>query len=141
MIGGSRDTFISTRNHFTCIQNSRLGLLEWKRNVLGNVQDKIESKQATLHCLNQGTITNVSKEQAFTLIKEIDKLRETNDVYWRQRSRVEWRVKEDRNTSYFHALSSQRGEMSLIMTLQDENGTMVTNAYDIRVPPRKPYST
>ncbi|GAA0138787.1 hypothetical protein LIER_00467 [Lithospermum erythrorhizon] len=108
------------------------GLLEWKRDVMGNVQHKIESKQATLDSLNQRTITNVSKEQALTLAKEIDKLCEANDVYWRQRSRVEWRVKGDRNTSYFHALSSQRGKMTLITALQDENGTMVTNAYDIQ---------
>ncbi|GAA0148727.1 hypothetical protein LIER_08090 [Lithospermum erythrorhizon] len=61
--------------------NSRLGLLEWKRDVLGNVQHKIESKQAPQDSLNQGTITNVSKEQALTLAKEIDKLHEANDVY------------------------------------------------------------
>ncbi|GAA0150559.1 hypothetical protein LIER_09479 [Lithospermum erythrorhizon] len=41
------------RNLFMRIQNSRLGLLQWKREVLGNVQNKIESKQTSLDKLNQ----------------------------------------------------------------------------------------
>ncbi|GAA0174163.1 hypothetical protein LIER_27608 [Lithospermum erythrorhizon] len=77
-----------------------LGLLNWKRDALGNVQQKIDSKQATLDTLNQGTITNVSKVEAISLINEIDKLRAGNDEYWRQRCRVEWHVKGDRNTAY-----------------------------------------
>ncbi|GAA0179797.1 hypothetical protein LIER_42226 [Lithospermum erythrorhizon] len=109
------------RNLFCCIQNSRLGLLKWKRDTLENVQQKIDLKQAALHRLNQGTITNVSKVEAISLSKEIDKLRAANDEYWRQRSRVEWHVKGDRNTAYFHAL------MSVITLLQDEYGTPYTN--------------
>ncbi|GAA0185660.1 hypothetical protein LIER_32948 [Lithospermum erythrorhizon] len=59
------------RNLFGCIQNSRLGLLKWKRDVLGNVQQKIDLKQAALDRLNQGTITNVSKVEAISLSKKL----------------------------------------------------------------------
>ncbi|GAA0186339.1 hypothetical protein LIER_33627 [Lithospermum erythrorhizon] len=118
-------------NLFCCIQNSRLGLLKWKRDALGNVQQKIDLEQATLDRLNQGTITNVSKVEAISLSKEIDKLRAANDEYWRQRSRVEWRVKRDRNTAYFHTLSVQKGRMSSITLLQDEYGTSYTNSEEI----------
>ncbi|GAA0156675.1 hypothetical protein LIER_38319 [Lithospermum erythrorhizon] len=69
------------RNLFMCIQNSRLGLLQWKREVLGHVQNKIKSKQASLDKPSQGTITNNSKGQTLQLIKEIDKLREAHDAY------------------------------------------------------------
>ncbi|GAA0141803.1 hypothetical protein LIER_02859 [Lithospermum erythrorhizon] len=54
-----------------------------------------------------------------------------NDEYWRQRSRVEWHVKADRNTAYFHALSVQKGRMSVITFLQDEYGTPYTNTEEI----------
>ncbi|GAA0166401.1 hypothetical protein LIER_21558 [Lithospermum erythrorhizon] len=114
------------RNLFMCIQNSRLGLLQWKREVLENVQNIIEAKQASLDTLNQGVITNNSKVQALSLIKEIDKLREANDVYWRQRSRVEWHIKGDRNTAYFHALSSQKGQTRILAL--DDLGTKKLHA-------------
>ncbi|GAA0149454.1 hypothetical protein LIER_08618 [Lithospermum erythrorhizon] len=117
------------RNQFGCIQNSGLGLLKWKHDALGNVQHKIDLKQSALDRLNQGTITNASKIEAISLSKEIDKLREANDEYWRQQSRVEWRVKGDRNTTYFHALSAQRGKMSTITLLQDAHGSL--NLYNL----------
>ncbi|GAA0164710.1 hypothetical protein LIER_39843 [Lithospermum erythrorhizon] len=113
------------RNLFGCIQNSRLGLLKWTR------EQKIDLKQVALDRLKQGTITNVSKVEAISLSKEIDKLRAANDEYWTQRSRVEWRAKGDRNTAYFHALSVQKGRMSSTTLLQDEYGTSYTNSEEI----------
>ncbi|GAA0143565.1 hypothetical protein LIER_04221 [Lithospermum erythrorhizon] len=43
---------------------SRLGLLDWKRRNLGNVQLSIQSKQAEPDVLQQGFITVTSKGQA-----------------------------------------------------------------------------
>ncbi|GAA0158624.1 hypothetical protein LIER_15596 [Lithospermum erythrorhizon] len=93
MLGTNKGGRIRGSKFFVSIQNSRLGLMKWKRDVLGNVQNYITKKQATLDGLNYLIITNKTKSQAITLIKEIDKLRETNDHYWRQRSRVKWRAK------------------------------------------------
>ncbi|GAA0183199.1 hypothetical protein LIER_30659 [Lithospermum erythrorhizon] len=59
---------------FHRIKQSRLGLLDWKRTKLRNVQ---------------GAITNDSKRESVILAKEIDRLRETNYIYWQQRSRIE----------------------------------------------------
>ncbi|GAA0148322.1 hypothetical protein LIER_36697 [Lithospermum erythrorhizon] len=112
--------------------NSRLGLLNWKHVALGNVRRSIESKHSSLDSLNQGLITNGSKVLALSLGKEIDKLRGTNDIYWRQHARLEWRVKGDRNTTYFHALSSHKGTLNLISTLQDDNGMRITDPHDIQ---------
>ncbi|GAA0162797.1 hypothetical protein LIER_18814 [Lithospermum erythrorhizon] len=75
--------------------------------------------------LNQGTITVQSKRKTIGLAKDIDPLREANDTYWRQRSRVEWQVKGDRNTSFFHVISAQRGRANLITALQKEDGEWV----------------
>ncbi|GAA0181821.1 hypothetical protein LIER_30289 [Lithospermum erythrorhizon] len=59
---------------FHGIKQSRLGLLDWKRTKLRNVQ---------------GVITNDSKRESVILAKEIDRLREPNDIYWQQWSRIE----------------------------------------------------
>ncbi|GAA0186798.1 hypothetical protein LIER_34086 [Lithospermum erythrorhizon] len=91
------------------IRNSRLGLLEWKRTTLGHVQNTIQDKQDQLDALQQGIVANASKGQACILAKDIDRLREADDIYWCQRSRALWRVKRDRNTPSFHALSAHGG--------------------------------
>ncbi|GAA0186484.1 hypothetical protein LIER_33772 [Lithospermum erythrorhizon] len=61
------------------------------------------------------------------LLRILQRLRETNDIYWHQRSRLEWRVKGDRNTGYFHAVAVQRHRANFITALQDENGALQTN--------------
>ncbi|GAA0185998.1 hypothetical protein LIER_33286 [Lithospermum erythrorhizon] len=96
---------------------SRRRLLDWKSRKLGHVQLSIQSKKAELDALQQGVITVTLKGQATVLAKHIDKLREADDIYWCQRSKVFWRVKGDRNTAYFHASSAQRGKSNLITAL------------------------
>ncbi|GAA0157923.1 hypothetical protein LIER_15078 [Lithospermum erythrorhizon] len=106
------------------IWNTRLGLLKWKREKLGHVQNTIKAKQALLDSLQQGTITLSSKHQACVLAKDIDRLREVDEVYWCQRSRALWRVKGDRNTAYFHVLSVDRGKINQITAIEDDHGVL-----------------
>ncbi|GAA0177583.1 hypothetical protein LIER_42144 [Lithospermum erythrorhizon] len=120
-----RFCFEERQQVFSAIQNCRLGFLNWKRNVLGDVQVRIDNKQVELDMLNQGTITDQSKRKTIGLAKDIDRSREANDTYWRQRSRVEWQVKGDMNTSFFHDISAQRGKANLITALQKEDGEWV----------------
>ncbi|GAA0158168.1 hypothetical protein LIER_15264 [Lithospermum erythrorhizon] len=58
---------------------------------------------------------------------EIDRLRETNEVYWQQRAKVEWRVKGDRNTGFFHAVTIQRNKSNIITAFRDERSVLQTS--------------
>ncbi|GAA0160909.1 hypothetical protein LIER_17351 [Lithospermum erythrorhizon] len=62
------------------IRSGRLSLLNWKRHILGHVQNSINSKQQQLDSLQQGVITTASKVEAIKLAKNIDKLREVDDM-------------------------------------------------------------
>ncbi|GAA0165800.1 hypothetical protein LIER_21111 [Lithospermum erythrorhizon] len=104
---------------FRSIRDCRLELLKWKRESLGKVHSSIQEKQDELDVLNQGSISMASKGRATVLAQEIDKLREADEFYWCQRSRAIWRVKGDRNTAFFHAISAERGKTNLISVLQD----------------------
>ncbi|GAA0138881.1 hypothetical protein LIER_00539 [Lithospermum erythrorhizon] len=60
---------------------------------------------------------------AKVIAKDIDKLREADEIYWNQQlSRLTWRVKGDRNTGFFHAVSAEKGKFNLITALQDHLG-------------------
>ncbi|GAA0156429.1 hypothetical protein LIER_13932 [Lithospermum erythrorhizon] len=66
--------------------------------------------------------TKLWNRDATVLARDIDKIRAVDDISWCQRSKVILRVKGDRNTAYFHAVSAQRSKINLITTLQDEEG-------------------
>lgn len=46
---------------------------------------------------------------------------------WQQRSRVQWLQSGDKNTKFFHGVSTQRKRRNFIKGLQDENGTWQDN--------------
>ncbi|GAA0175094.1 hypothetical protein LIER_41843 [Lithospermum erythrorhizon] len=94
---------------------------------LGHVQNSIKIKQGLLNSLQQGPITLSSKNHVCILAKEIDRLREGDDIYWCQRSRALWRVKGDQNTAYFHALSADRGQTNQITSIEDDQGVIQTD--------------
>ncbi|GAA0138878.1 hypothetical protein LIER_00536 [Lithospermum erythrorhizon] len=108
---------------FDGIRNSILELLKWKRDTLGMVHTSMKEKQDQLDVLQEGYINLALKEMAKVIAKDIDKLREADEIYWSQQlSRLTWRVKGDRNTGFFHDVSAKKGKFNLITALQDHLG-------------------
>ncbi|GAA0184695.1 hypothetical protein LIER_31983 [Lithospermum erythrorhizon] len=70
------------RQVFESVKQCCLGLLDWKRVVLAHFHKNLKDKQRRLKILQQGTITNGSKKKSVIIAKEIDRLREVNDVYF-----------------------------------------------------------
>ena len=54
--------------------------------------------------------------------KEINELLDGEEVWWQQRSRVQWLGEGDRNTKYFHNHASERRRKNTISGLWNENG-------------------
>ncbi|GAA0147414.1 hypothetical protein LIER_36513 [Lithospermum erythrorhizon] len=71
------------------------------------IGDFNEEKQVELDVLQRGVITEQSKVLPIGLTKELDKIQETNDLFWRQRAKVEWRVKGDLSIRTIHGLALQ----------------------------------
>ncbi|GAA0156990.1 hypothetical protein LIER_14350 [Lithospermum erythrorhizon] len=95
-------------------------IISWK--IKQEELDVIQQGVIELDVIQQGVITTTSKVNVILLAKDIDKLREADDMYWCQRSRAFSRVKGDRKTTYFQALAAQRGKSNLITALQDSDG-------------------
>jgi hypothetical protein len=59
--------------------------------------------------------------------RELDRLLKQEEIYWRQRSRINWIKEGDRNTRFFHQKATWRTKKNKITRLQREDGTMTDN--------------
>lgn len=54
--------------------------------------------------------------------KELEKLRQREELYWHQRSQVAWLKSGDRNTSFFHSKATNRRRKNRIDKIKDDRG-------------------
>lgn len=64
------------------------------------------------------------------LMQEYSKAEEDLQEYWKQRSRVQWQV-QDRNTTYFHVIATQRKRRNMITQIIAENGEVLNEDREI----------
>jgi hypothetical protein len=61
----------------------------------------------------------------YSLEDQLTRLFELEEEYWRQRGRVDWTLRGDANTAYFHAIANGRRRKCLITSLNTDGGTIV----------------
>uniref|UniRef100_A0A803NJ60 Reverse transcriptase domain-containing protein n=1 Tax=Cannabis sativa TaxID=3483 RepID=A0A803NJ60_CANSA len=61
----------------------------------------------------------------------LDELLEQEEMYWQQRSRIDWMQLGDRNTKYFHSKASARRSNNKITSLKTEDGSTFTSKADM----------
>lgn len=70
--------------------------------------------------------------QINSLSVQIDRLREQEETFWQQRSRIKWLQAGDANMSFFHQSTLQRKRQNRIMKIKIDNGQWVDNPKLIR---------
>jgi len=68
----------------------------------------------------------------FELRKRMQRLLSQDDAYWRQRAKTHWYKDGDRNTQKFHASATTRKKVNRILSLDDDNGSKITNEQGLR---------
>ena len=53
---------------------------------------------------------------------KLEKLYSAEELFWRQRSRIQWLHSGDRNTAYFHAATRARRAINNVSVIEDEQG-------------------
>ena len=66
------------------------------------------------------------------IMERINEVLFQEEIWIKQRSRVNWLRSGDRNTAYFHACASQRKRMNSISSLQREDGTWCDDAEEVK---------
>lgn len=56
--------------------------------------------------------------------KELATAYNDEETYWKQKSRNQWMLEGDRNTSFFHARTKTRFSKNRIMSIKDEHGSV-----------------
>jgi hypothetical protein len=93
--------------------------------VLKKPQNRIKSVKRELEELTRSDITDVNIAREKELAKEIEKLLEQEELFWAQRSRVNWLQFGDKNTNFFHNFASSRRQRKKIKNLKNANGDIL----------------
>lgn len=98
-------------------------LQDWSKKTVGSVNGKIERLRKDLRQVSKKNDLRSQKRKK-EIEKELDGLLEKEEIYWKQRSRIEWLKESDRNTKFFHRKSTWRKKKNNIQRLKKEDGSV-----------------
>jgi len=75
-----------------------------------------------LDFLNEAEPTEATKAEYLELSKKMDELLQKQEIFWAQRSRINWLKHGDKNTKFFHAKATQRRNKNHIRVIQNADG-------------------
>lgn len=99
----------------------KLRFIKWRKQLNGNARNQIEIIQKEMETIQQQGGTR-SWEVWKQLKAQLDEAYKSEEVFWSRKSRVNWLKEGDRNTKYFHAVTTERRKRNRIHSLQTEGG-------------------
>ena len=97
-------------------------LQKWNLMEFGNVNKMLKEKKEKLQQLELWDSLHGKAKEIKRVRKEINEIQAREEMMWNQRSKNLWLKWGDRNTKFFHAITSQRWRKNWIVGLQDLNG-------------------
>ena len=92
-------------------------LSKWGLSAFVQISRKIKEMQDSLSVLTKEDTTGQNGAEINRIRKEINILLDDEELWWQQRSRVQWLEEGDRNTKYFHHHASERRRKNTITGL------------------------
>ena len=106
-------------------------LLAWGSSSTDPYIKAIKDLQKKLGFLNEAEPTEAAKAEYLELSKRMDKLLQKQEIFWAQRSRINWLKHGDKNTNFFHAKATQRRNKNHIRGIQNVHGQWVENLEEV----------
>ncbi|KAL5804943.1 hypothetical protein ACOSQ3_031743 [Xanthoceras sorbifolium] len=97
-------------------------LENWSKVKFGSLKKAIDRKRGEINLLYD----RKQSEQVLNAIKcrerELESLLSKEELYWKQRSRVDWLLAGDKNSKFFHRRATARKKKNQISSLLDNRG-------------------
>ena len=93
--------------------------------------EEIKHLQKRIEVLNRAPPTQPNRSEFLQVSKELDEWLRKQEIYWAQRSRVNWNKHGDKNSKFFHLKASQRRQKNLIQGIMDIEGRWVEDIEDV----------
>ncbi|GAB2298359.1 hypothetical protein Dimus_038529 [Dionaea muscipula] len=106
------------------LQRLRSDLTAWNRNVFGFVEDNIRRIDMQIQELDlfseERALTPAEVEMKICCLKDKKKMQMSLDRIWHQKSRLNWYLHGDKNSSFFHAIANHRQNVNMINSIQKD---------------------
>jgi hypothetical protein len=97
----------------------------WNKEIFGNVHSQVIDVEKNLQCIQSQIqidghtdyLLNLEKSAQYSL----DKALERQEEFWREKARINWHLKGDRNTAFFHSITKIKNTNKLISSLKHNN--------------------
>jgi DNA repair exonuclease SbcCD ATPase subunit len=96
----------------------------WEKHTFGHVKREIQQLNERLAQLRADPGRQSPSYEEINVVKRLVELYEREEVMWRQRSRVQWLAKGDKNTRFFHLRANQRKKRNNIKSLRRPGGVL-----------------
>ena len=103
------------------INRCRTQIIHWTKNQNTNSCRLIKEAQNSLEKALSDTVPNHPLIQYCTAV--LSKLYKDEELFWRQRRRIQWLHGGDKNSAYFHAVTRGRRATNNVSVIEDEHGS------------------
>jgi hypothetical protein len=123
--GWAREAGINNKGVMAAVKGVLGYLVDWSRNVLGDLEKRIKKIKKELEEWRRKEIGHEQVRKEEMLRFKLSRLEDQREIYWRQRAHAHWMKGGDRNTKYFHSYASERKKLNRITKLKKEDGGVV----------------
>ncbi|CAM8944513.1 unnamed protein product [Rhodiola kirilowii] len=101
------------------LRDCRVKLARWNKQVFGRADERVSMLKAELECVKNQFRTPKVIEKEARVSKELEEWLAREELFWRQRARVEWLKEGDANTKFFHERASCRDRRNTILRIKE----------------------
>ncbi|KAL5794824.1 hypothetical protein ACOSP7_003418 [Xanthoceras sorbifolium] len=97
-------------------------LENWSKVKFGSLKKAIDRKKCEINLLYDRKQSDQVLDAIRSMERELESLLSKEELYWKQRSRVDWLLAGDKNSKFFHRRASARKKKNQISSLLDSRG-------------------
>ncbi|XP_057985408.1 uncharacterized protein LOC131170376 [Hevea brasiliensis] len=106
-------------------------LLNWSKHHFGNSKKRIGDLSRQLDHLLSSPLSTANSEEISNLKNRIKSLWQMEELYWFQKSRVNWLLYGDKDTHFFHSSTISRRQRNQICKIKTRQGEWIQNGDSI----------